>query len=65
MTFALFFCSLAVGAKTAAKVLLFCELTKFLSKKNVKKHHFLYKWLIINIASLSQLLGDDTMAPTI
>ena len=48
MLFAVFYRSLAFIAKSAAKVLLFCELTKYFEKFFTYFLHFLYKSLIIN-----------------
>jgi hypothetical protein len=50
--FSLFNRSLAFGAKSGAKVLLFCELTKYLGKFFAYKLHFLCKSLIINMGIL-------------
>ena len=46
--FAIFSRSLAFIAKSAAKVLLFCELTKYFAYFFIGKTHFLHKWLIFN-----------------
>ena len=56
MSFASFYRSLALSAKSGAKVLLFYELTKYFSIFFVIKHNFLCKSLIINDGIFNEII---------